>query len=249
MVESPPESARRLLPVLVRPLYAGNAGSAVRLGANLAFDTIAFVDPQFPVGDPDFVRMAMGGEDRIVVSTFDTIDEAVAGCDLVLATTSLRERDPRSVFPLAEVRDRVARSASRRIAVLFGPERSGLTHDDLRRCHMLLTVPANPAFPTLNLVQAMAIVLYSLGAPEFSTPMPEDPMDAPADLAEFREALSHIERELRQTGFLDPANPARVMDKLQLWFGRSTPTRRELAILRGIAAHVGFLASRSGGAA
>jgi TrmH family RNA methyltransferase len=237
----------KLRPVLVRPLYAGNVGSLVRLAANFGLEELFVVSPACPLEGTEYRRMTMGGERHLNLRVTVSLDEAVAGSDVVVATTSGRARDPRQLLAPVEVRRRLEDSRSQRVAVLFGSERGGLSREELRATHMLLSVPANPAFPTLNVVQAAAIVLAVLREGSYSAPAPGDPLDLPAPAEQFDAALAHLQQVLLETRFLDPANPPRVMDQVRFWLGRSVPTGRELAILRGIAAHIAYLAGRSSG--
>jgi TrmH family RNA methyltransferase len=227
--------------VLVRPIYAGNVGAALRVAANLGVAEMVLVAPTASTDDPDFRRMAMGGGRHVRMSEADTLDEAVAGVDVVVATTSTRTRDPRGVLTPAEVCERLRVAGAQRVAVVFGPEQSGLSKMELRRCHILLSVPTNPDFPVLNLSQAVGIVVTALGPAGHTLPVSPDPMDGPALPAELHGALDHMEAVLVASGFLDHINPARVMDQIRRWVGRSVPTRREIAILRGIAAHIDYI--------
>lgn len=231
----------------MRPRYAGNVGAAVRVAANFGVPELVLVDPACTIeDDPEFIRMAMGGERMLTLSTLPTLDAAVADVQAAVATTSTRNRDPRALHSPAEMRERLRAGVVESAALVFGSERGGLSRDELRRCHMTLAVPTNPAFPVLNLAQAVGIVLALLNAPQFALPLPPDPMDQPAAHQEFRGALAHLEQVLLSSGYLDPQNPARVTDQFRRWFGRTVPTRRELALLHALAAHVTYLLGRSG---
>lgn len=232
--------------VLVRPRYGGNVGSAVRAAANFAVTEVTLVDPGCVLeDDPEFVRMAMGGDRLVRLATVSTLAEAIAGAEVALATTSRRRRDPRAILAPAEAAQRLAESGAANVALVFGSERGGLSRDELSRCHMALAVPTDPAFPVLNLAQAVGIVLALLTVGAAELPLAPDSMDRPAPHAEFSAALTHLEDVLLVSGFLDPQNPARVAGQFRRWLGRTAPTRRELALLRALAAHVTYLLGRS----
>ncbi|MGD1148568.1 MAG: TrmH family RNA methyltransferase [Thermoanaerobaculaceae bacterium] len=236
----------RIRVVLVRPRYAGNIGAAVRVTANFGVPELVLVNPSCAIeDDPEFVRMAMGGERMLTLGSVSTLDAAVADVDVAIATTSTRNRDPRALHAPAELRERLRATAVESAALVFGPERGGLSRDEMRQCHMTVAVPTNPGFPVLNLAQAVGIVLALLDAPRFDLPVPADPMDRPAPHEEFRAALVHLEEVLLASGYLDPQNPARVTDQFRRWLGRTVPTRRELALLHALAAHVTYLLGRS----
>ncbi len=232
--------------VLVRPRYAGNIGAAVRVAANFGVPELVLVNPSCALeDDPEFIRMAMGGERMLALRSASTLDAAVADAEVTIATTSTRNRDPRALHAPAEMCERLRATPVESAALVFGPERGGLSRDEMRQCHMTLAVPTNPAFPVLNLAQAVGIVLALLGAPQFELPLPPDPMDGAAPHQEFRAALAHLEEVLLASGYLDPQNPARVTDQFRRWLGRTVPTRRELALLHALAAHVTYLLRRS----
>jgi len=236
--------------VLVRPRYAGNVGGAVRVSANLGAREVVLVAPQCTIeDDPEFVRMAMGGDRRVALGVAPNLDAAVAGAQVVIATTSTRKRDPRALQTPLQTRQLLQGAGASSVAVVFGPERGGLAREELRACHVCVAVPTEPAFPVLNLAQAVGIVLALLDLTGLVLPAPPDPMDAPAPHGEFRAALDHLEEVLLASGYLDPQNPARVTSQFGRWLGRTVPTRRELALLHALAAHVTYLLERqrSGG--
>lgn len=222
-------------------MYAGNVGAATRVAANFGVERLVLVDPDCVLEEPDFIRMAMGAERHVRIEAVRTIEAAIAGSDLVVATTSGRDRDPRWLGPPAEVRVRAEQAGASCVAVIFGPERKGLSREELRRAHLLLTIPSNPEFPVLNLAQAVGIVLAAFAGSSLALAEPTHPLEAPAPAEEFDAAMEHLRQVLLDTGFLDPVNPARVMDQIRLMLGRAVPTRREVTILRGLAAHINYL--------
>jgi tRNA (cytidine32/uridine32-2'-O)-methyltransferase len=236
----------RIRVVLVRPRYAGNVGGAVRAAANFGASEVVLVEPECALeDDPEFVRMAMGGDKLVGLSSVPTLAAAVADVQAAVATTSTRNRDRRALHTPAEARERLRVSGASAAALVFGPERGGLSRDELRLCHFSLAVPTNPAFPVLNLAQAVGVVLALLDASGFDLRAPVRPMDGPAPHEEFRAALDHLEDVLLASGYLDPQNPSRVTDQFRRWLGRTVPTSRELALLHALAAHVTYLLQRS----
>ena len=231
--------------ILVRPRYPGNIGSVLRVAANFAVAEVVLVAPACPPDDIDQVRMAMGSERLVLVRELASLNEAVSDAELVVATTSLRDRDARAVLDLETLATHMAAHASGTVALVFGPERGGLARSEIRLAHLRVTVRTNPEFPVLNLAQAVAIVLAGLSTRTFTTPPPPDPMDEAAPYGELDAAIRHLEEVMLGSGFLDPANPQRVTDQFRRWLGRTIPSRREIALLHALAAHMSYLRGRT----
>ena len=134
--------------------------------ANFGFARLAVVAPyeehwreaKSAVGASDLLQNAMRVE---------SLAEAVAECTLVIGTGTLARRKPEQpVIPLPELTPRVDAELARggRIALVFGPEKRGLTREDLAHCHMLVEIPTDARQPSMNLGQAVAVCLYELAA-------------------------------------------------------------------------------------
>lgn len=161
-----PTQRDRLLVVLVSPRNPLNIGAAARAMANFGFPHLAVVSPYAPhwrearsaVGAPDLLQNA---------AECATLAEAIAECTLVAGTGTLTHRKPEQpVISLPAlvpaIHDEIARGG--RAALVFGPEKRGLTRDDLSHCHRLVHIPTAPEQPSINLGQAVAVCLYELAA-------------------------------------------------------------------------------------
>ncbi len=150
--------------VLVETSHPGNIGGAARAMKTMGLEQLWLVRPgRYP--DPQAEWRAAGALDvldRAVV--VDSLDAAIADCTLVIGTSTRARRIPWPLLTRARSRRRTcARESSRSpIAVLFGRETSGLTNDELQRCHLHLQIPANPAYPSLNVAMAVQVVCYEL---------------------------------------------------------------------------------------
>jgi TrmH family RNA methyltransferase len=140
--------------------------------ANFGFAQLAVVAPYTPhwrearsaVGAPELLQNA---------KEFATLAEAVADCTLVVATGTLTYRKPeQKVVQLPSLAPLVVEELSRggRIALVFGPEKHGLTREDLSWCHLLVEIPTDPQQPSMNLGHAVAVCLYELSSRAFSSP-------------------------------------------------------------------------------
>jgi TrmH family RNA methyltransferase len=193
------------------------------------------VNPRyFP--DPDATARASGAEDLLDRATVtEDLRDAIADC-VYVAGASARARA--IAWPCLEPRDCAARliaeSARGPVAAVFGPEKSGLSNEDLDHCDTLLTIPTNPDFSSLNLAMAVQVLAYELRAAQ-SDPPPEYVADAPlATSKELELFYEHLERVLTDVRFLDPDNPRHLMRRLRRLFVRARPDQNEVNILRGI---------------
>src|SRR5579884_3132860 len=152
--------------VLVRTHYPGNLGATARVMRNFGVTQLVLVAPVADPADREARRLSAHGEDvldraRVVAD----LGAAVADCGLVVGT-SARVGGPvrrQSVGTPDEILPHlVAAGAAQPVALVFGPEPSGLGNDEVSRCHYLLHIPADPGYPALNLAQAVAVCLYEL---------------------------------------------------------------------------------------
>lgn len=226
--------------VLFEPMYTGNIGSVARAMKNMGYRDLVIVNPPPEFPNNEARQMASGAQDVLAGARIvGTLAEAVAGCGLVVGTTAryfrlgLPELDPRECAAQLLSAARVQPAA-----LVFGPERSGLTNAELDLCHAIAYIPASPDYDSLNLAQAVQVLAYELRMAEpFSRtlPPPESPLARPEDLQLF---YDHLERVLLASGFLDPGNPRHLMRRLRRLFSRARLDSNELNILRGILSSV-----------
>ncbi len=199
---------------------------------------LVLVEPaRFP-DDQVRSRAAGAGDvlDEAVVS--GTLEEALAGCELVLGTTA-RERKigwP-TLTPEAAARQLVDEARlGRRTAVVFGTERSGLSNADVELCHQLIRIPTGDEYASLNLGAAAQIIAYEiLKYAAVSAPGAVAPARPGADPGEMRQFYRHLQQTLEDLDFVKVRHPPVVlMRKLVRLFNRARPEREELNILRGI---------------
>jgi TrmH family RNA methyltransferase len=222
--------------VLVETSHPGNIGAVARAMKNMGLLQLVLVRPrQFP--DPEATARASGADDvlrsaRVVAS----VPEAIGDCGLVAATTS-RDRD--QYFRVRDVREGAERIAAHAgsgpVALLFGNERTGLTNDELSLAHLLLRIPANPDYASLNLAMAVQLVAYETwrarGA-AYVAPEPATPL-APAE--EMERLFTHLQQVMDEVDFRDRTTSGmRLMNRIRRFMHRAELDRNEVNILRGI---------------
>jgi len=230
--------SQRIRIVLVETSHPGNIGATARAMKTMCLEDLVLVNPaEFPHADA--AARASGAVDILERARVTaTLDEALAGCVLV-AGSSARRRGigPPELSP-QECAMRLAATAARQdVALVFGRERIGLTNEELGRCHMLVSIPANPEYASLNLAAAVQVLCYELMLARAAAPAdaPVDGAGTPLATADEMERLyEHLESAALETGFLDPANPKHLMRRLRRLFNRAQPDQNEVNILRGL---------------
>jgi TrmH family RNA methyltransferase len=224
--------------VLVRPHNASNLGSVARVAKNFGLEGLSVVEPAVEP-DPDSVRLAVGADHLLeAIARHPSLADAVAEFPVVVTTSSLRGRGRIRSLTLSELPAFLGEAGAVPTAFVFGPERSGLTEDELARSSACLRLPTDPGFPTMNLSHAVALVLGVAAAfsPAGAGPAAEPDSWAPA--AEIEGAIAHWDRALEAIGFYDTGHRERSLrDWRRLVAGRPM-TLREVAILRGVANRV-----------
>ena len=222
--------------VLVEPSHPGNIGGAARAMKTMGLADMALVNPgRYP--DPQAEWRAAGAQDVLAATqVFDSVEAAIADAQWVVGTSTRIRRIP---WPLLKAEEAVAgiveRCASQKVAILFGRETSGLTNEELSRCHCHLVIPANPEYSSLNLAMAVQVVCYELYRQlEVSTVERNQWDRAPATSAQLEGLIEHFEQVLIDSEFLDPANPGQTMTRLRRLLTRVTPDETEVQMLRGV---------------
>lgn len=224
--------------VLMHTSHAGNVGAAARAMKVMGFSDLVLVQPRFPdvLQHEEALAMASGATEVLAgARVVPTLDEALEGVHRACATAMTpRDFGPPTYAP----REHFAELAGRglHVAFVFGPERTGLSNDDVYRCHACLSIPTDPAYGSLNLAQAVQLIAYdwrqALGG--FGVEARTAPREL-ADAAAVAGLLAHWEEALVQVGFLDPASPKKLMPRLNQLFNRAQLGAEEVHILRGIA--------------
>lgn len=189
--------------VLLRSRNPENLGAAARAMKNCGLSDWAWVDVQAEDLGPARRMAVHAGELLDQARRPATLDEAVSDCVWVVGTSSRFVRGKRRMTPRAVAEEAVERGAQGPVAIVFGDERSGLTNEEVDRCHDLSAVPTDPAQPSINLAQAVLLYCYELrmaalaAGPRAPAPLPIAATDA--ELAHLQAALHDA---LERGGFL-----------------------------------------------
>ena len=218
--------------ILVKPRFHENIGSAARAIKNMGLNRLVIVNGCSPL-HADAYKLASGAEDILEkAEEFLTLREAISEMGCVVGTTSRGGKERRAdLTPEALARKLISLSMKNSIGLVFGPEKEGLSNEDLSLCHPYVRIPSVEFFASLNLAQAVMVVCYELF--KASIENPEKPVQL-ASAEEMERMYEHMEKTLLHIGFLDPNNPGRVMRVLRRLLGRSQVDEREVQVLQGI---------------
>lgn len=234
--------------VLVEPSHPGNIGGCARALKNMGFANLVLVNPErFPSPQADWrASNALDVLDGARVVT--SVDEAIADCSLVFGTSTRSRRipwpaltPPQTAKLLVSGDDELAKGAKGmgKVAILFGRETSGLTNDELERCHKHLVIPANPEYGSLNLAMAVQVICYELHSRLVMLAEGEvgetDHWDRRwASGEELEGFFEHLDRVLIDVDFYDEKSRGRSFTRLRRLFMRVGMDDTEVSMLRGI---------------
>jgi len=266
--------------VLVRTSHPGNVGAVARAMKNMGLSRLVLVSPSeayekdengdivylSPLKAHDAIRRASGAEDILSQARVCTsLDEALAQSQIVVGASA---RSRKMTWPLMNPRDcaslvldkvfsnesEAPGGAGNKVSLIFGNEATGLSNEELQRCHYHVNIPAVESFSSLNLAMAVQLVTYelrmallslspdvdkSINAPKHrslaSVSSLDDTWDEPlASVAEVEGLFEHLEKTLIDIGFHDPKNPRQLMTRLRRLYQRVHLDKMEVNILRGI---------------
>jgi tRNA/rRNA methyltransferase len=234
----------RLRFVLVETSRAGNVGSVARAMKTMGFSDLVLVSPKCdnPLGDAEAVAFASGAGDVLAGARIvGSIGEALEGCNFAAAVSArLREYSPPVWTPRA-FSAHAAGQPELRPALVLGNERVGLPNGIVEQCNVLINIPANPGYSSLNLSQAAQVLAYEARLAAVGDGV--DPRgvgfhgDA-ASVAQIEGMYAHLEEALVALGFLNANNPKKLMPRLKRLFARTQLETEEVNILRGIAREI-----------
>ncbi|NMM28171.1 MAG: RNA methyltransferase [Glaciimonas sp.] len=232
---------RRLRFILVETSRSGNIGSVARAMKTMGFSDMVLVNPRFAnmTQQDEAIAFASSAHDILAAAReVGSIEEALEGCNFAAAVSArLREFSPPIVSP-RNLASQLATDGSLNAALIFGNERFGLPNGIVEKCNVLINIPANPLYSSLNLAQAAQVLAYECRVAAIGDGVPVSGIGfqgAAAGIAEIEGMYAHLEQALTAIGFLNPEQPKKLMPRLKRLFARTRLETEEVNILRGIA--------------
>ena len=225
--------------VLVRPQIAANIGATARVMRNMGLTDLVLVAPVAHPDDRNARQVSTHGESildhcRIVPD----LGDAIADCVFVVGTSARcagNFRGQTAGLPDEVMPQLVEALSSGPAALVFGPEPTGLTNEEVARCHYLIHIPADSTYPALNLAQAVAICLYELRRAWIRLSGTSSPVESPAPFAEQERMFVHLRAALERVHFLYDERADTLMHGLRHLLSRAGPTSMEVKLLHGLA--------------
>src|ERR1700716_2717091 len=226
--------------VLVEPQLGENIGMAARAMGNFGLTRLRIVNPRD--GWPNVhARRAASGADHVLdhVELFDTVEQAVADCTLLFATTARAHDQAKPVVaPEAAAREIAAEiTGGGEVGILFGRERYGLQNEEVARANRIVTFPVNPGFASLNLAQAVLLIGYEWFklSTEGELPFAMPERSERASQYQMQAFFDNLVRELDKVEFLRPVEKRETMlVNLRNIFARMEPTKQDMHTLHGV---------------
>ncbi|MES2536833.1 MAG: RNA methyltransferase [Pseudomonadota bacterium] len=243
-IETSTSLFNRLRFVLVETSRPGNIGAAARAIKTMGFSELVLVAPRFPdaATQAEAIAFASGAQDILASARIvGSIAEALDGCNFAAALSArLREFSPPVIAPRA-LAAQLAGNADLNAALVFGNERFGLPNEAVEKCNVLINIPANPDYSSLNLAQAVQVLAYECRVATTGDVLPATDIGFQGDIAGISQIdgmYAHLEQALVAIDFLDADNPKKLMPRLKRLFSRTQLETEEVNILRGIAKQI-----------
>jgi len=220
--------------VLVETSHPGNLGAAARAMKVMGLADLALVNPKCEIDNEARAR-ASGAVDVLEHAVIHaSLDAALFDVVLAAACTSRRRDLPHPAWTPRQAAPKLLGIAqSQRVALVFGSETYGLSNEQLMKCRWLLNVPSNPEYASLNLGAAVQVLAYELRASLDDTTLALPEFELASHESE-QALINELEKTLIDLGFLNPANPKRLMPRLRRFFAKAGLEKEEVAIWRGV---------------
>ncbi len=223
--------------VMVNTTEPGNIGAAARAMKNMMLSQLYLVSPS---NYPSAVATARAsGADDVLSNAIvcSSLEDALIGVNLVIGASArqrnIKWRQLDVIDTCSEIQSTLV-SSDDDVAIVFGTENSGLKNEELDLCSILMTIPGNPKYFSLNVASAIQVFAYQ----NFVSSIDGKFDNSPKDLANFDDLNSfykHLEQVLEHIDYFDSKKPkSLLMRRLRRLFGKSVPEKEEIAILRGI---------------
>ena len=234
--------------ILVEPNGPINVGSIARLCSNFGVNELRIVSPQCNVFSLEARKMALKGQSYIDnCKIFNSIEEAIFDCNLVLATCG---RIDLSNDIECESPEDISKWISsfveiNNLGILFGREDRGLSNNELLFAHKILNIKTSQNYPSLNLSHAVSIILYELNKSSTNNLEKDLKVFDLASSKQIYESFKEIEEMLIRTGYLLEHTANSKISKFKKFILKAKTSSYEINVLRGIVHQINWFLTNS----
>ena len=222
--------------ILFEPTHPGNIGAAARAIKTMGFDKLCLINPIKHPHSEARARSAGALDVLLGAEVFDNLQDAIKDCGLIIGTTTRARRISVPITNIRETTPSICTEAKQKpVAIIFGPEKSGLINEQVDCCNQLVNIPSIGSYKSLNLAMAVQIVAYELRVASEALPAEIKARNL-ATNDDIELFYNHLNQVLLETGFLDLKNPKQLMRRLRTFFNRAQMDENEINIMRGILA-------------
>ena len=227
--------------VMVETTHPGNIGAAARAMKAMGYKNLYLVKPKiYP--NAEATARAAGADDILTNAVVcDSLEQALQGCVTVIASSARPRAISSPVFTPREYASKLSEKTKLGpVALVFGRESSGLSNEELEHCNVILQIPTNPDFSSLNVASAIQILCYEFinGSQCLQTEKTDKEKVQLATSDEMKYFYNHLQQCMIDVGFLNPEQPRKLMRRLKSLFTRANLDENEVSILRGFLAAV-----------
>ncbi len=226
--------------VLVGTTHPGNIGAAARAMKNMGIKNLSLVQPKEFPSDVAIYRSKAAKDILEHAQVFNNLEEAIFDCELVIGTSARGRKVPWPILNPKEAAEEVSRSSSHHnIAIIFGREDRGLTNEELGLCNLHVNIPTDPDYSSLNLAQAVQILVYEIRQAILGEQEDKDYWDVElANNYQTELLINHMDELMQQVEFYDVDNPRKLLLRVRRFFKRSRIDVMETNIFRGLFATI-----------
>ena len=237
---TPKELLNSIKVVLVGTTHPGNIGATARAMKNMGIVNLALVAPKEFPSDVATYRSKAAKDVLENAEVFDTLKMAVSNCELVIGTSARERKVPWPILNPKDASQEVSRGVlNSKVAIVFGREDRGLTNDELGLCNLHVHIPTDPAYSSLNLSQAVQIMVYEMRSSILENQENEEYWDVEfADNDQTERLINHMDELMQEVDFYEIDNPRKLLLRVRRFFKRSRIDVMEVNIFRGLFAAI-----------
>ncbi len=222
--------------ILVRPQIGENIGSVARAIKNFNIKYLRLVKPRCSWPNQKALATSVGAKDILkTIKIYDSVEKSIQDLDIIFASSSRIRKINKKVISVTNLKQKIKKG--RKIGVLFGPEASGLSNDEINCANYLVKIPSNKKFSSLNLSHSAIIFCFEIFK-HFSGTKTEYKIGYKSSIAkksEVNKFLNFIIKGLDKKGFLQPEHKRQSMIRnINNIFHRLNLSEQEIRILLGI---------------